>query len=185
MSNSAIKFGAGGASVVGIPTSLFGSLGGNPSINSLTNANAIAAQTTANDQANLAMQAAAQPTGSGVRNDMLDPSGIIGTGRFNPTARNIGMGIFGDMGARNRSLYPSALFVGTDSNNSTRVAPSMVPYVGIDSVAKNPSKKKTNKPKKPVNLSIAMMPSSTTKPVEALIEGVKNIGNKVKNYINK
>ena len=142
MSNSAIKFGAGGASVVGIPTSLFGSLGGNPSINSLTNANAVAAQTTANDQANLAMQAAAQPVGSGASgmgatNDLsqmvmdasmptFDPSGIIGKGRFNPAAKNIGMGIFGDMGARNRSLYPSALFVGVD---------------------KNPSKKKTNKPK--------------------------------------
>tara|TARA_R100001510_G_scaffold57567_1_gene66197 strand:- start:2811 stop:3293 length:483 start_codon:yes stop_codon:yes gene_type:complete len=160
MSNSAIKFGAGGASVVGIPTSLFGSLGGNPSINSLTNANAIAAQTAASNQANLAMQAAAQPTGSGVINDMLDPSGIVGTGRFNPTAKNIGMGIFGDMGARNRSLYPSALFVG-------------------------PSKNKTNKPKKPVNTSIAMMPSSAAEPVKALIKGVKNIGSKVKNYINK
>ena len=104
MSKSALKFGAGGASIAGIPTSLFGSLGGNPSINALTNADAMAAQQSAADQANLAMQNAAQPIGSGVDNDMLDPSGLVGRGRFNPAARSIGMGMFGDMGARNRSL---------------------------------------------------------------------------------
>ena len=104
MSKSALKFGAGGASIAGIPTSLFGSLGGNPSINALTNADAMAAQQSAAGQANLAMQAAAQPQGSGIDNDMLDPSGLVGRGRFNPAARSIGMGMFGDMGARNRSL---------------------------------------------------------------------------------
>ena len=103
MSKSALKFGAGGASIAGIPTSLFGSLGGNPSINALTNADAMAAQSAAG-QANLAMQAAAQPQGSGIDNDMLDPSGLVGRGRFNPAARSIGMGMFGDMGARNLSL---------------------------------------------------------------------------------
>ncbi len=101
MSNSAIKFGAGGASVAGLPTSLFGALGGNPSINALTNANAMAAQQAAAGQANLAMQAAAQPQGSGTIMDASMPT-------FDPAAQAAGMGIFGAKGARNRSLFPGA-----------------------------------------------------------------------------
>ena len=104
MSKSALKFGAGGASIAGIPTSLFGSLGGNPSINALTNADAMAAQQAATNVGAIGAQQAIQPMGSGVSNDMLDPSGLMATGRFNPAARNIGMGMFGDMGARNRSV---------------------------------------------------------------------------------
>ena len=98
MSNSAIKFGAGGASLAGLPTSLFGALGGNPSINALTNANAMAAQQAAAGQANLAMQAAAQPEGSGTIMDASMPT-------FDPAAQMAGMGIFGARGARNRSLF--------------------------------------------------------------------------------
>jgi len=101
---SPLDFGAGGASLAGIPTSLFGTLGGNPNINSLTNANAIAAQQAATNVGAIGAQQAIQPMGSGVSNDMLDPSGLMATGRFNPAARNIGMGMFGDMGARNRSV---------------------------------------------------------------------------------
>jgi len=99
-----LEFGASGASLAGIPTSLFGTLGGNPNINSLTNANAIAAQQAATNVGAIGAQQAIQPMGSGVSNDMLDPSGLMATGRFNPAARNIGMGMFGDMGARNRSV---------------------------------------------------------------------------------
>ena len=66
MSNSAIKFGAIG----NIASGMFGMMGNNPSINALTNANAMAAQQAAAGQANLAMQGAAQPTGSGMVGDM-------------------------------------------------------------------------------------------------------------------
>ena len=85
MSNSAIKFGVSG---------LFGMMGNNPSINALTNANAMAAQQAAAGQANLAMQAAAQPAGSGMVMDASMPT-------FDPSAQMAGMGVFGARGARN------------------------------------------------------------------------------------
>ena len=62
---SAIKFGA-----IGRIGQMFGMMGNNPSINALTNANAMAAQQAAAGQANLAMKGAAQPMGSGMKNDM-------------------------------------------------------------------------------------------------------------------
>ena len=99
---SPLGFGAGGASVAGLPTSLFGALGGNPSINALTNANAMAAQQAAAGQANLAMQTAAQPEGSGTIMDASMPT-------FDPAAQMAGMGIFGARGGRNRSLFSSAI----------------------------------------------------------------------------
>ena len=105
MSKSALKFGAGGASVAGLPTSLFGALGGNPSINALTNANAMAAQQTAAGQANLAMQNAAQPVGSGAISDISQNVMDASMPTFDPSAQMAGMGIFGARGARNRSLF--------------------------------------------------------------------------------
>ena len=100
-----LEFGAGGASIAGIPTSLFGALGGNPSINALTNANAMAAQQTAANQANLAMQAAAQPVGSGAISDISQNVMDASMPTFDPSAQMAGMGIFGARGARNRSLF--------------------------------------------------------------------------------
>tara|TARA_Y100001937_G_scaffold125346_1_gene191964 strand:+ start:71 stop:499 length:429 start_codon:yes stop_codon:yes gene_type:complete len=68
------------------PVSMFGSMGANPNINFLTNANALAAQQLA--QQNVAPMQQPQVTPS--------------------------MGIFGDADARNRSLYPSALMAHAD-----------------------------------------------------------------------
>jgi len=93
MSKSGLNFGVPG---------MFGTLGNNQMINSLTNANAMAAQQAAAQQINTGAQSVAQPAGSGM---IMDPS--IST--FNPAVQNVGMGIFGAKDARNRSLYPSAL----------------------------------------------------------------------------
>ena len=110
MSNSAIKFGAGGASLAGLPTSLFGAVGGNPSIKALTNGNAMAAQQAAAGQANLAMQAAAQPQGSGTISDIFKYTpDIASMPTFDPAAQAAGMGIFGARGGRNRSLFSSTI----------------------------------------------------------------------------
>ena len=68
------------------PVGMFGSMGANPNINFLTNANALASQQLA-QQNTVPMQ---QP-------------------QINPS-----MGIFGDADARNRSLYPSALMAHAD-----------------------------------------------------------------------
>ena len=99
---SPLDFGA-----IGSIASMFGSMGNNPSINSLTNANALAAQQAAAGQANLAMQAAAQPAGSGMVMDASMPT-------FDPSAQMAGMGVFGARGARNRSLFPSAIMAHKD-----------------------------------------------------------------------
>ena len=101
MSKSALNFGA-----IGAIGSMFGSMGSNPSINALTNANAMAAQQAAAGQANLAMQAAAQPQGSGMIGDI---SNVMDASMptFDPAAQMAGMGIFGSRKARNRSLFPS------------------------------------------------------------------------------
>ena len=108
MSNSAIKFGAGGASLAGLPTSLFGALGGNPSINALTNANAMAAQQAAASQVNAGAQAAAQPVGSGMIGDISQNVMNASMPTFDPSAQAVGMVIFGARGSRNRSLFPGA-----------------------------------------------------------------------------
>ena len=71
------------------PASMFGSMGANPNINFLTNANALAAQQSA--QQNVAPLQQPQV--------------------------NAAMGVFGDVGARNRSLYPSALM----SHNAEKI----------------------------------------------------------------
>ena len=103
MSNSAIKFGA-----LGRIGQMFGAMGGNPSINALTNANAMAAQQAAAGQANLAMQGAAQPMGSGASNMsqmVMDAS----MPTFDPSAQMAGMGIFGSRNARRRALMGTPL----------------------------------------------------------------------------
>ena len=100
---SPLGFGAGGASIAGIPSGMFGSLGANPSINSLTNANAMAAQEAAARQINRGAQAAVQPMGSGIVFDNVEDN-TFARGRFNPSAQNVAMGMFGDIAGRSRSL---------------------------------------------------------------------------------
>tara|TARA_A100001391_G_scaffold81799_2_gene53343 strand:- start:3169 stop:3906 length:738 start_codon:yes stop_codon:yes gene_type:complete len=104
MSNSAIKFGA-----IGRIGQMFGAMGGNPSINALTNANAMAAQQAAAGQANLAMQGAAQPTGSGMVGDMSQMVMDASMPTFDPSAQMAGMGIFGSRNARRRALMGTPL----------------------------------------------------------------------------
>ena len=111
---SPLDFGAGGASIAGIPTSMFGSLGANPSINSLTNANAMAAQQAAARQTNRMVGAAAQPVGSGMIGDISQNVMDASMPTFDPASQNMAMGIFGAGGARNRSLYPSAIMKHAD-----------------------------------------------------------------------
>jgi hypothetical protein len=104
MSNSAIKFGA-----IGRIGQMFGMMGNNPSINALTNANAMAAQQAAAGQANLAMQGAAQPMGSGMKNDMSQMVMDASMPSFDPSSQAVGMGIFGGRDARRRALMGTPL----------------------------------------------------------------------------
>ena len=103
MSKSALNFGA-----IGGIASMFGSMGSNPSINALTNANALAAQQAAASQVNAGAQAAAQPVGSGMIGDLSQNVMDASMPTFDPAAQMAGMGIFGAKGGRNRSLFPSA-----------------------------------------------------------------------------
>ena len=84
---------------------IFGRMGQNPSINALTNANALAQQQLA--QQNI------QPLGSGTtyRPDM---SQQIMTGSFDPLTQQVGMGIFGDQNARNMAVRGSGLMMHGD-----------------------------------------------------------------------
>ena len=109
MSKSALNLGA-----IGGIASMFGSMGSNPSINALTNANALAAQQAAASQVNAGAQAAAQPQGSGVIDDLSQNVMDASMPTFDPAAQIAGMGIFGAKGGRNRSLYPSAIMLHHD-----------------------------------------------------------------------
>ncbi len=84
---------------------IFGRMGQNPSINALTNANALAQQQLA--QQNI------QPLGSGTtyRPDM---SQQVMTGSFDPLTQQVGMGIFGDQNARNMAVRGSGLMMHGD-----------------------------------------------------------------------
>ena len=106
MSKSPINFGA-----IGAIGNMFGTLGNNQMINSLTNANTMAAQQAAAQQVNAGAQVGAQPTGSGM---IMDPS----LSTFNPAVQNIGMGIFGTKEARNRSLFPTPVMKHADEKVS-------------------------------------------------------------------
>ena len=116
MSKSPVKFGAIRSIGSAIGRGVFGSMGGNSMINSLTNANALAAQQAAARQVNRNAIGAAQPVGSGAsgvggNNDLsqMVMDGSMAT--FDPTAQQAGMGIFGSREGRNRSLYPSAIMM--------------------------------------------------------------------------
>lgn len=95
-----LKFGTAG---------LFGSMGGNQMINSLTNANAIAAQQAAMSQAQNAM-------GGGGMNDYSQP---IMTGNLDPMTQQIGLGMFGGMNARQRAVAGSGLMMGSPLDSHT------------------------------------------------------------------
>ena len=106
---SPLDFGA-----IGAIGSMFGSMGSNPSINALTNANALAAQQAAASQVNAGAQAAAQPVGSGMIGDMSQNVMDASMPTFDPAAQLAGMGVFGARSARNRSLFPSAIMAHKD-----------------------------------------------------------------------
>ena len=77
-------------------TNIFGRMGQNPSINALTNANAIASQ---------------QPA---MGNSMMarpDMSQQVMTGSFDPLTQQVGMGIFGDKNARNMAVMGSGIMM--------------------------------------------------------------------------
>jgi len=88
---------------------LFGSMGGNQMINSLTNANAMAAQQAAMSQAQNTM-------GGGGMNDYSQP---IMTGNLDPMTQQIGMGMFGGMNARQRAVAGSGLMMGSPLDSHT------------------------------------------------------------------
>ena len=95
-----LKFGTAG---------LFGSMGGNQMINSLTNANAMAAQPAAMSQAQNAM-------GGGGMNNYSQP---IMTGNLDPMTQQIGLGMFGGMNARQRAVAGSGLMMGSPLDSHT------------------------------------------------------------------
>jgi len=88
---------------------LFGSMGGNQMINSLTNANAMAAQQAAMSQAQNTM-------GGGGMNDYSQP---IMTGNLDPMTQQIGLGMFGGMNARQRAVAGSGLMMGSPLDSHT------------------------------------------------------------------
>jgi|TARA_B100000035_G_scaffold315211_1_gene334459 hypothetical protein len=95
-----LKFGTAG---------LFGSMGGNQMINSLTNANAMAAAQQAASQAQNTM-------GGGGMNDYSQP---IMTGSLDPMTQQIGLGMFGGMNARQRAVAGSGLMMGSPLDSHT------------------------------------------------------------------
>ena len=88
---------------------LFGSMGGNQMINSLTNANAMAAQQAAMSQAQNTM-------GGGGMNDYSQP---IMTGNLDPMTQQIGLGMFGGMNTRQRAVAGSGLMMGSPLDSHT------------------------------------------------------------------
>jgi len=90
MSKHPLNFGVSG---------IFGRMGQNPSINALTNANAIASQ-----QQAMGNSMMAKP----------DMSQQIMTGSFDPLTQQIGMGIFGDQNARNMAVRGSGIMMHGD-----------------------------------------------------------------------
>ena len=90
MSKNPLNFGVSG---------IFGRMGQNPSINALTNANAIASQ-----QQAMGNSMMAKP----------DMSQQIMTGSFDPLTQQVGMGIFGDQNARNMAVMGSGIMMHDD-----------------------------------------------------------------------
>ena len=87
------------------PVTMFGSMGGNQMINSLTNANAMAVA-----------QQAQNTMGVGGMNDYGQP---IMTGGLDPMTQQIGLGMFGGAGARQRAVAGSGLMMGSPLDSHT------------------------------------------------------------------
>ena len=87
------------------PVTMFGSMGGNQMINSLTNANAMAVA-----------QQAQNTMGGGGMNDYSQP---IMTGNLDPMTQQIGLGMFGGMNARQRAVAGSGLMMGSPLDTHT------------------------------------------------------------------
>ena len=102
-----LKFGTAG---------LFGSMGGNQMINSLTNANAMAA-------AQQAAQQARNTMGGGM-NDYSQP---VMTGSLDPMTQQIGLGMFGGAGARQRAIAGSGLMMNSPMRKSLGSEPNVDP----------------------------------------------------------
>ena len=83
---------------------MFGAMGKNPSINALTNANAMASQ---------------QPFVGGSMIAKPDMSQQIMTGSFDPLTQQIGMGIFGDQNARNMAVRGSGIMKHADDEEKS------------------------------------------------------------------
>ena len=83
---------------------IFGRMGQNPSINALTNANAIASQ-----QQAMGNSMMAKP----------DMSQQIMTGGFDPLTQQVGMGIFGDQNARNMAVMGSGIMKHADEEEKS------------------------------------------------------------------
>ena len=83
---------------------IFGRMGQNPSINALTNANAIASQ-----QQAMGNSMMAKP----------DMSQQIMTGSFDPITQQVGMGIFGDQNARNMAVMGSGIMKHADDEEKS------------------------------------------------------------------
>jgi len=83
---------------------IFGRMGQNPSINALTNANAIASQ-----QQAMGNSMMAKP----------DMSQQIMTGGFDPITQQVGMGIFGDQNARNMAVMGSGIMKHADDEEKS------------------------------------------------------------------
>ena len=109
MSKSPVKFGALRSIGSAIGRGVFGSMGQNPNINALTNANAMAAaqQRAASRAQNI------QPLGSGT-SYRPDVSQQVMTGSFDPMTQQVGMGIFGDQNARNMAVRGSGIMMHDD-----------------------------------------------------------------------
>jgi hypothetical protein len=109
MSKNPLKFGVSG---------IFGRMGQNPSINALTNANALAQQQLA--QQNI------QPLGSGTTYKP-DMSQQVMTGSFDPLTQQVGMGIFGDQNARNMAVMGSGIMMNTPMLKALGSEPNVDP----------------------------------------------------------
>ena len=83
---------------------IFGRMGQNPSINALTNANAIASQ-----QQAMGNSMMAKP----------DMSQQIMTGSFDPMTQQVGLGIFGDQNARNMAVMGSGIMKHADEEEKS------------------------------------------------------------------
>ncbi len=97
MSKGPLNFGA-----LMTPNSMFGSMGNNQMINSLSNANAIA-----ESQAQQAAQSM-QPQGSGITG-MVNQEVKTPPSTFDLSSQAVAMGMFGNNNARNNSLIGSGL----------------------------------------------------------------------------